>query len=272
MATVSNSPLAGQRVLVTRPAHQSSGQCRELEKLGAQASELPMLSILGNSLEGVAGAALRQPIMDLDLYHKIICISPNAARFALDAIDIYWPQLPLGIEWFAVGQRSAEVLQQAGLTVSYSNLGSQSEHLLALAALQQVEQQRILILCGNAGRELLEQQLTARGARVDHARLYRRECPVYDDSTIEKAVYSETLSAILFTSGEALTNFVKVAPGSQNQFSFHTLCQVPVVVPSDRLAELAATSGFKSINVAHGPDDASMVQALLPANDLEANA
>ncbi len=55
---------------------------------------------------------------------------------------------------------------------------SDSEHLLRLPALQNVEQQQVLILRGNGGRELIKDALVRRGAKVHYSETYKRIHPI----------------------------------------------------------------------------------------------
>lgn len=265
-------PLQGLRVLVTRPAHQSDEQVRLLTERGADAVRLPLLDIqpVRDGHEGYP--LLRQQMMNLDTYTTLICISPNAARLALEWLDEYWPQPPIGIQWYAIGKKTAATLRAAGIDATVPAEGFDSEAMLTLPELADMAHQRILILRGQGGRGTLAETLSARGARVEYANLYQRVCPAYPDAVIKSTIYNQSLSSILITSGEALSNFVKVAKGTQQQFSIDSLLSLYLVVPSTRIAELADKIGFKQIIVAQAPDDLSMIMALNPANDAEAHA
>ena len=58
--------------------------------------------------------------------------------------------------------------------------GMNTEALLKLPELHQIDGQRFLILRGVGGRETLATQLRARGAHVDYAECYRRVEPILD--------------------------------------------------------------------------------------------
>ncbi|SIS86460.1 uroporphyrinogen-III synthase [Neptunomonas antarctica] len=271
-STSANLPdLQGQRILVTRPQHQATQQIQLLESCGAQALHLPALEIRPIAEEDSRYAALRSQIMNLDMYGIIICISPNAAHFAIDWIDQYWPQLPEGIQWYAIGHKTSQVLNDYDIPATYSTAGFDSEAMLTMPDLQGIKDKKILILRGTGGRNELADTLSARGAEVEYANLYDRTCPKYDDTHIKSTIYNFPLSSILITSGEALNNFVTVAQGSQQQFSTDSLHSICLVVPSERIAAQARQVGFSRITVAQGPDDLSMVTALNSANDSEAD-
>lgn len=255
--------LKNRRILVTRPAHQAQGQVDLLASLGATAVELPLQQItpVGESDPGYH--PLKSRILDLDLYHSIIFVSANAARIGLDWVDAYWPQIPLGIRWYAIGRRTAEVLADYGITAFHSKHGYDSEALLAAAPLQEVDGQKILIMRGQGGRELLADTLHQRGAQVEYADLYQRQCPHYSDAHLN-AVFATPLDALLVTSAEALDNLQALAGPRLTSLQQH-----PLIVPSERIASLARQQSWQQVRVAEGPDDRAMIQALMPDMDLE---
>jgi len=48
---------------------------------------------------------------------------------------LIWPQMPVGIDWFAVGHSTAAILQAAGLPATGADSGQDSEGPVGLAAL-----------------------------------------------------------------------------------------------------------------------------------------
>lgn len=264
--------LQGQRILVTRPAHQAAQQISFLGECGAVAVHLPALEITPITAADPGYPLLRTQMMNLDQYAIIICISPNAAHLALDWIDQFWPQMPEGIQWYAIGQKTAQILNENDIPACRSSSGFNSEAMLTLPDLHDIKSKKILILRGSSGRTTLAETLSERGADVEYATLYERKCPEYDDILIKSTIYNSALSSILITSGEALSNFVTVAAGRQKQFSTASLHQLNLVVPSERIADQARHLGFTRIKVAQGPDDLSMVAALNTALDSETNA
>ena len=85
--------------------------------------------------------------------------------------------------------------------------GYDSEHLLASPEFAHVQGQRILIVRGGGGRELLAEQLTARGAEVAYAEVYDRRCavPIPGAVAAVEAEWSRgEIQVITATSGELL--------------------------------------------------------------------
>ena len=257
-------PLAGQRILVTRPAHQANALCQRLQQLGATPIRFPTLAITAAAPHDSGYPLLKQHFLDLDLYHTVIFISANAVRLAADLIDQYWPQLPLQINWLAVGSATANALHQllpdAAIVSNGNSAAMDSDTLLALPELQQLTGKRVLICRGEGGRELLATTLQQRGAQIDHAELYRREIPVYSQSEIESIIYKSAASAMLISSGEALINLVTLTRIDNEPHS--KLINLPIVLPSQRVAALASQLGFTNVRVAANATDAAMMAVL----------
>lgn len=260
--------LQGQRLLVTRAEHQSQGQQALIQALGGTPVCLPLIEIEPVSDSDAAYADLKYCLLDLDLYQKVIFVSPNAARLGVELIEDFWPQPPLGIDWIGIGRQTVKQLEQHGIPAWSSDQGYDSEALLSSDRFQQVEGQRILILRGNGGRDLMRRTLTARGARVDYGTVYYRRLPSYSEQTLKQKLLGETLSALLVTSGEGLLNLQTLIT-THSVDRYQPLLNTLLIVPSERIAVIARELGYKRVRVAQGPDDDSMVRATLPGNDLE---
>ncbi|MCV6588807.1 MAG: uroporphyrinogen-III synthase [Marinobacterium sp.] len=257
----SQQPLHKQRILVTRPAHQAGRQIEQLQQLGANVIPLPLQEIVPVAENSQEYHQVKSRILDLDLYHQVIFVSANAARIGTDWIDLYWPQLPVGLNWLAIGRRTAAVLDDYGITAFHSDQGYDSEALLAAEPLQAVDGQKILIMRGQGGRELLASTLQQRGAQVEYADLYQRRCPRYSTAQLDSAL-ATPLDALLVTSAEALDNLQTLAGARLTSLQQH-----PLIVPSERIAQRAQQQSWQQVRVAQGPDDCAMIQALLPDMD-----
>ncbi|MDO6514909.1 MULTISPECIES: uroporphyrinogen-III synthase [unclassified Neptuniibacter] len=255
--------LTGLRVLVTRPLHQAQHLIQALRSHGAEPIAFPLLKISPITESDTNYSALKQKILDLDNFQHLIFVSPNAVHNGYDWIDQYWPQLPIGIKWLAIGKQSANALSNYGIDAYHSPLGYDSETLLASPALDNIRGDKVLIMRGEGGREKLAEELRARGAEVSYAELYRREQPTYNDGEVAEALYNNELDAILISSGEGLHNLMSIGKGSQQQFSTDSLLKCHLIVPSERIKHDAESAGFTRITTAAGPDDQSMITTLL---------
>ena len=259
-----------QLILVTRAPHKQAPLLELLNSQGAKPVPFASIHIAPLEIHSAEYGVTKQHILDLDQFDIVICISANAARFAGELIDQYWPQLPVNIKWLAIGKATAKALDYFDVFAQVVP-GADSEALLNHPELQHVANKKILILQGNNGRELLADTLLQRAAIITQAVLYNRIVPVYTDDQIKNSLYNAALSAILITSGEALSNLTTIAKGSQQQFDISSLQATTLIVPSTRVANIASTQGYQHIKVAKSADDQSMLDALLLVRGLEAD-
>ena len=243
------------RVLVTRPSGQARGLCEALQRAGHVAFHCPMLEL--EPLEELPAEA-RQRILDLDLYGQVIFISGNAVRFGMELIADYWPQLPVGITWYAVGHSTARLLADYGLNPETPRTEMSSEGLLALPGLQAVAGQRLLIVKGEGGRETLATALRQRGAAVDTLSCYRRRRPDLQPGELARRLVDCDIDTILISSGEGLSNLLALlSPEETSKFTTVTL-----LVPSERVARMAGEAGFSRVVTAENASDSALIRAL----------
>ncbi|BES69614.1 uroporphyrinogen-III synthase [Marinobacter nanhaiticus D15-8W] len=203
----------------------------------------------------------RTLIMGLDLYQHVIAVSPSAAREFIDYAENWWPQWPVGLNWYGVGSGTADVLREAGLTVTAPLDGYTSEHLLALPKLATPADERVLIAKGVGGRELLGQTLQLRGARVDNLELYERSCPKHDPETLDSALNGFDPNAIIVLSGETLNNLVALGKNTDHNLEHRNL-----LVPVDRVAEAARVAGFEHVHIPEQITPDGLVECLRQFN------
>jgi len=246
--------LKKQNILVTRPAHQADKLCDLIEQQGGQAVRFPTLEIVG-----LKNSRIKQQFEALKQWHWLIFISSNAVNFALAAnngkIDVF-----KACSIAAVGKATEKALISAGLSVDLMPKNNfNTEGLLATEAMQQVNDQKCLIVRGVGGRETLANSLRERGAIVDYMEVYSREIPIVDQSNVENRLKNQTLDAITITSGDALKNLVTMI-GSELA---EELFAVPLIVISNRIKQLAEEIGFKTIAVTDNPSDTAIIKTVV---------
>jgi len=250
--------LNGLSVLVTRPQGQAGALVAAIEVAGGRAQHCPVMAIA--ALDPQHQAALiesnKHKILALDNYHHIIVISGNAAHFALELIDDYWPQLPQGLQWHAIGSSTGVLLQNRGIDLSSSGSGAMnSEAILRQATLQQLHNHKILIARGLGGREYLRQQLQSRGASVDYIECYQRQLAASSAACLRQQL--GCVDAICLNSGESIDFFSALAGAELTAAR-----SLPVVVPSKRVAEHAQKNGHSRVIVAENASNPAVVEAL----------
>lgn len=263
--------LTGLHIVVTRPSAQAEPWALRLRDLGATTSVASLLEIVPVS-EGAQIQAIKNCILDLDLYRKAIFVSQNAVEHGFEWMDMYWPQLPIGVDFFAVGETTAKQLHSRGVRVTdlaQSQTGAMtSETLLQSPALQHVAGEKIVIFRGVGGRPHIGEVLSERGAHVSYCELYERVLPSESAqkmaailSPFMDSTQSQEKLVMVIHSGEALENFQLVLRKLSLTLS-NIAAKVYLLVPSQRILDMAKAAGFIHVFAAQNATEASMLQGL----------
>lgn len=260
-------------VVITRPEAQAAPWAEQLQGLGFDCARLTLLEISAVTEEDKI-RAIKNKILDFDLYQKVIFVSQNAVDYGMGWLEDYWPQLPMGIDYFAVGATTAKKLAGYGvavqdLAVSASG-GMTSEDLLSAEHLHNVDGEKILIFRGCGGRGHLAEELRKRGAWVDYCELYERGLPVTARAQLLQLLVSAEGTSkqmiVSLHSGESLQNLLAVlaqlTPGEQSAVRVWMHNNI-LLVPSQRIVDAAQAVGFKRIICAENATDNAMTAALL---------
>lgn len=244
--------LVGISVLVTRPQPAAMQLAQLIEQYGGTAICLPGVELVASSETEPSLVHLDQLTAD-DI---IIFTSANAVHYAIERKPAArWPPTSVLI---AVGQRTAKTLFDAGLkNVLLPATGADSESVLQLPILQALAGRKILIACAGGGRQLLQSELTARGASVYPVFLYQRNPPAADAeilSEIKLAIDQLVVTASSVTILQNITDLL--GPDVLTR---------PLCVISKRIAEQARQLGYQQIHLASGPDDQALVAAVIAA-------
>lgn len=245
--------LAGKSLWITRPAGQADSLAAALDAGGARVRQLPMLAITPVDIN----EKIKARVLDLDRYDLLFFISTNAAKLGMALINDYWPQFPVGLEVYAVGPTTAEVLAGYGVRADYPLERMSSEALLALGSLQSIAGKKALIVRGVGGRETLAQALRDRGADVDYLELYRRTCPPYEPGELAGLMGADFPDAVIVTSAEALANLFEVMKADSLSPAL-----LPLFVSSERINGIARDKGFTHTVIMPGADDKAIISSL----------
>ncbi|GAA6151666.1 uroporphyrinogen-III synthase [Pseudoteredinibacter isoporae] len=211
--------------------------------------------------EPQAVAAIKSRILDFDHYPYVIFISQNAVKYAGSWIDQYWPQLPMGQRYLAIGTATAEAAANMGFAeMSQAQGAMDSEALLALPILQELRNKKVLIFRGQGGRETLAQALRQRGATVDYCELYRRACPegLAERLSVSPFAKASGRKIVMVHSGESLENLHR----GIHEAGLVSWQDYELICPSQRVAELARGLGFNTVYPARNAGEAAMLRAL----------
>ncbi len=258
----SSTDLQGLRILITRPEGRNEELRSALVAAGAQVWVQPLLRIVPLAENDERYQHARRCLLDLDLYQHIIFISVNAVACGMALIDDLWPQYPLGVRCHAIGAATAKALHDwpwpaGALTPLEAQQGGamDSDSLLASAAFNGVDGQRVLIVRGCGGREQLAQKLRERNARVDYAECYQRCGPGEAADDLQSQLEAASIQLVCLNSGDTLQQFTqRIAAARRDEYH--------LVLPSARVQQLAQEAGFRHTLLAENAGTAATLAAI----------
>ena len=246
--------LAGRRIVVTRPAGQNEGLAEMIRAEGGEPIVFPVLEILDlEDTRALVAAADR-----LEAYDLAVFISPNAVDKALNVIGARreWPER---LRAATIGRASEKALARYGVTNVIAPSGRfDSEALLALPQLADVQGWRVAVFRGDGGRELLGDTLRSRGATVEYVECYRRVRPNADVEPLLKRWGRGEIDAVTVSSSEGLRNLYDML-GKLGQA---WLKRTPLLAPHARIAENARALGCERV-IETGPADEGLCAGLV---------
>lgn len=228
-------------VLIVRPVKTDDPLPALLQRQGHNVHRFPVMEIVPLPLDEIVPAR----------FDMAVFTSANAVQIGLDQMA-----LPDNMPCFAVGEATAAALRQKGYHPVTPPRDFSSEGLLALPELQQLSGKNLLLFKGQGGRPLLPQQLRRRGATVRCCDVYRRQCCERHRDRIQALIAGGTLDAVMVHSGEVLNHLMAQAGGSRS-----ALVSLPVIVPGERVATLAAAAGLQRVVIATSAVAADMAAA-----------
>lgn len=254
--------LSGWAILVTRPVDQAARLCELIEQAGGKPVRFPVIEICAPQDEG----RVDRLVGHLDNYDIAVFISANAVRFAFNKIS-KMSNFPGRIIIAAIGRTTAKKLEDFGCRVNIvPQHDFNSEALLDTPEMNNVSGKKIIIFCGEGGREYMADSLQKRGADVSCAEVYRRVLPKADVAGLLQQWQNSGVNAVTVTSQEALQNLSELL-GDQGR---DLLCKTPLVVISDRILGQVNEMGISApVMVAREASDAGMLEALVSLRALK---
>jgi uroporphyrinogen-III synthase len=229
--------------------------CRLLEGQGAHTLRLPAVDIKATADRRTLAARLGAP----ENFDVIIFTSANAVRFGAPFLD-----QKRDLTLAAVGPATARALNQAGYRVAVQPSETfDSEGLLVHPRLEHLAGRRVLLIKGADGRQLLEQELTRRGATVVCADVYERAPATLSaaalGAVLERFAAGE-MHVITATSLEVGRNLLAMAsPELRHEFE-----RVHWLVPGQRIALGLTEIGLRApLLQAASAEDQDLVAALI---------
>ena len=195
------SPLAGKRIVITRPPRKAQAFADHLRALGAEPVILPTIEICSPADPAPLDAALAR----LSNYDWLVLTSANAVEHVwgrIAALDIHpaqWPKIAV------IGPATARALEAHAVTPVLMPAEHVAEALAdALIGAGDLRGRRVLLPQANLAHPVLVERLRAAGAMVDAVIAYETVRPA-----IDPALLAQPADAFTFTSSSTVHNFVE---------------------------------------------------------------
>lgn len=206
-------PLAGRRILITRPGHDAAGLAGHIRRRGGLPVLVPLIAVVPPA-DPATRARLDAALRQLDTYHWVVFTSRNAVTAVLDrmtALGLPWPAGRLGVA--AVGPGTAEPLETAGIAVDLIPAEARWQGLAAELPAHAGPGQKVLLPRSSRAAEHLPQALGDAGLLVD-------EIPAYDTvqapdaaARLQAARAEGPLDAVILASASAAQELAALLAG-----------------------------------------------------------
>lgn len=213
---MSEQPLAGRRVLVTRAVQQAGKLSEGLRSLGVIPVEVPLLEIAPPASFDQMDNALR----NLSRFEWVIFTSSNTVR----ALVSRMPEVGIhaiasrDLKVAAVGAATASAAREAGWHVSIVPATYVAESLISALG-DRISGSRVLLARATVARDVIPEALRAAGATVEVVDAYRNVMPEEAPELLRRAL-ALGLDAATFTSSSSVTHLAEAAKAAAVRFPF----------------------------------------------------
>ncbi len=257
---MSELPLAGKTILVTRARHQAGKLSEELRARGATVVEIPAIEIVPPESYAELDGALR----NLSQYQWLIVTSANgveALRGRMERLEVDAGALG-HLRIAAVGSATAQALEDLGLKVAVTPKEYVAESLVEALG-EQARGKRVLLARAAVARDVIPDALRAQGATVDVVDAYRTTIPA-ESVTAIRTLFStgdRIPHAVTFTSSSTVTNFLNLVREAR--------VKVPVTMRAVSIGPITSgtlrEAGWEPAAEADPHDVAGLVEAVVRA-------
>lgn len=241
--------LSGCYVISLRPVGGHDGVRRAAAALGARTLALSpwrIRALADDDARTALARALAAP--------RVVFTSPAAVPAAA-ALQALAPRA--GQAWLAVGAGTSRALARAGAGKVASPGRMDSEGLLAMPQLQDIQGLDVGLVTAPGGRGVIAATLARRGARVLRANVYQRVPVAASPRAVAALAALDAPAWLLLSSGEALEHVLASLPPG----ALLGLRRASVAAASERLAALARAHGLQVGAVAASARVADMLEA-----------
>jgi uroporphyrinogen III methyltransferase / synthase len=203
-------PLFGKRIVTTRAREQSGVFIEILERLGAEAIEIPVIEIR----DPQSWQPLDEAIGRLEEFDYLVFTSANGVRKFLGRLPVCGRDVRdlKGLEIGAIGPGTAAELAATGIRVDFVPQEYRAEGLIECLKGVEVRGKSFLIPRAKIARDNLPRSLEERGALVEVVEAYKTVRPEFSAGEFERLL-TPAPDAVTFTSSSTVSNFLKLIEG-----------------------------------------------------------
>ncbi len=234
MTTTLNTKL---RILNTRPQAQAEKirQCLS-SKPSYENINLPLLEIVPIDIKQWQTKCL------IEKPDILIFISSNAVHHSIKYLKQCWQQMP---QIAAIGSATNLALQTYNINAAIIPNESNSTSLINHPLLQTITNKSIVIIKGKGGRQILQNYIKSKQAKLKELNVYHRKCPINLTAQIKQVWQQAPIDLILIYSIESMTNLLNNAPPDLILMIKNTSW----LVISERIQQQALDTGIKKVKV-----------------------
>lgn len=208
----SSLPLANKTILVTRSAGQSGEFTNLLQKAGAKVIEMPAIEIGPPS----QWEALDNAIAHLQTFDWLILTSTNGVDYFFERLFAQGKDARslAKLKIAVVGKKTANSLKQRHLQPDFIPPNFVADSLVENFP-ESLEGKKVLFpRVETGGREVLVQELSAKGAEVVEVAAYESRCPEEIAPAAKQALSEQAVDIITFASSKTVRNFCQLVTAS----------------------------------------------------------
>lgn len=232
-------PLAGKKILVTRPRERGFRLQEELQALGAEVLSVPVIETLPLG-EGADLLAAETELKRLKTYQVLVFTSPYGVEcfFSLlleQGMDV---REVAHMQFAVIGQGTADALKTKGIRADYMPKHYDSISLGRLLAGQLAPGTKVLLARSALGTQELLQELS------ENPGLSWRDLPIYttrfmmeNAPLLQSFMEDKTVTHVVFTSSSSVDGFCRMLGGC-SRTDIHAVCI------GERTRQAAAKAGM----------------------------
>lgn len=268
LAWFEKKPLFGRRILVTRARSQASDLTRQIEELGGEAVEFPVIRTQPPSrlqAQAERDAAL-QRLGDFDW---VIWTSVNGVESFFQRLQ----ELNIDIRTMAkariaaVGPKTAEAIEHRGLVVERLPSAYQGDVLIESMADGLETGQKVLMATADIAKAYIPDRLRELGLEVTKIDVYETVLETEGVSDIVDLIKKKMIHIITFTSSSTVTNLLRALKesGEEDPLDLIGGCKIACIGPMT--AQTAAEAGLQVDFLAKEATVSSLVESLYVENN-----